>query len=74
MATRKNEPTVKKPAPPATPSAWNSLLSQAIRRAEMTGDNRLAGLKRAMVEKTAEKTLRKLGILTSTDMQREFPE
>lgn len=74
MATRSNEPTAKKTPLPATPSAWNVLLSQAIKRAEMTGDNRLAGLKRAMVEKTAEKTLRKLGILTGTDMQREFPE
>jgi hypothetical protein len=74
MATRSNDPPAKKPALPSSPSAWNSLLSQAIRRAEVTGDNRLGGLKRAMVERTAEKTLRKLGILTDTDLQREFPE
>lgn len=73
MATRKNVPDTKKPTAPTTASGWNTLLSQAIKRAEVRGDNRLAGLKRAMVEGQAEKTLRRLGILTETDLQREFP-
>ena len=74
MTTRKNEPAPKKPAHPTTATGWTSLLSQAIKRAEAKGDIRLAGLKRAMVEGTAEKTLRKLSILTDVDLQREFSD
>lgn len=52
---------------------WNQLLRTTITRAELTGDRRLEGLKRALVDGTAEKHLRRLGIIHDVDLTREFP-
>ncbi len=71
MASRTNEPRHKGPTGIL---GWNHLLSQAIRRAEKVGASRTAQLERALKDSQAEPTLRKLGILSETDIQREFPE
>ena len=71
MPSRTNEPV--KPKGPTGVIGWNQLLSQAIRQAEKIGDPRAAGLKKAMRDNAAEPTLRKFGILSETDIQREFP-
>jgi hypothetical protein len=52
---------------------WNQLLRKAIQRAEVTGDRRLEGLKRALVDGKAEKHLRLLSIIHDADLDREFP-
>ena len=57
---------------PTTPNGWNTLLSRAIRRAELSGDVRLNSLRAAMRDNRAEATLRKYGILSDIDLDREF--
>lgn len=72
MTTRTHAPPPKRKIP-AGPHGWNQLLSQAIRRAESLQDPRLAGLRKAMLEGRSEQALRLLGILSETDIEREFP-
>jgi hypothetical protein len=52
---------------------WKQLLRKAIEVAERTGDRRVEGLKRALVDNAAEKHLRRLGIIHDGDLTREFP-
>jgi hypothetical protein len=52
--------------------AWDTLMSQAITKAEATGDRRLAGLRRAIQEGKSEQVLRSFGIISEADLQREF--
>jgi len=73
MATRGHEP----PPPSKTPTTlqkWNQLLSQAIRQAEAKNDPRTQAFKKAMIQGTAEGTLRRYSILSEVDLKREFPE
>jgi hypothetical protein len=72
VKTRTHIPTVKRA--PAGPLEWNHLLSKAIKRAELKGDNRLAGLRKASSDGKAESILRRFGILSEADLVREFPD
>jgi hypothetical protein len=54
------------------PLAWDKLLSQAIALAEKKGDPRLEDLRRSIREGKSEGTLRKYGIISEADLQREF--
>jgi len=70
MKTRAHE-QVKQLTPKGT-VAWDTLMSQAIRVAEKTGDRRLAGLQRAIQEGKSEQVFRSFGIISEDDLQREF--
>ncbi len=64
------------PAPTTTTRsvlAWTDLLRQTTTRADQVGDRRAAGLRRAMVEGKAEAVLRRMSILSETDLDREMP-
>lgn len=71
MTTRTNTQIQRKL--PVGPHGWSQLMTATIRRAEAIQDPRLAGLRRAMVEGKAEGMLRKLGIISEADLDREFP-
>lgn len=73
--TRTLAQTVKstKPTPPTQVNGWNQLLSQVIKQAEAIGDPRLAALRKAMMDGRSESVLRKFGILSASDVDREFP-
>jgi len=58
---------------PVGPLAWDALMSRAIKRAETTGDPRLEALRRAIRQGKSEITLRKFGIISDRDLEREFP-
>lgn len=53
---------------------WKALLQQAIERAEKSNDRRVAGLRQALVSGNIEMHLRKLGIVSPEDINREFPD
>lgn len=72
MKTRTHVQPLKKA--PLGPVEWNHLLAKAIKRAEAKGDPRLAGLRRASMDGKAESVLRKFGIISETDLLREFPD
>lgn len=72
MTTRPHVQTERRA--PTGHNEWNALLSQSIRRAEALQDPRLAGLRKAMVEGKAEPTLRRMGIISKVDIEREFPD
>jgi len=55
------------------PTQWNNLLTKVIQRAAENRDPRLPGLRRAMTEGRSERVLRQYGILSETDIDREFP-
>jgi hypothetical protein len=59
---------------PASVNEWNTLLTLSIRRAETLRDPRLPGLRKAMQEGKAESFLRRMGIISKVDIEREFPE
>jgi hypothetical protein len=52
---------------------WHRLMQQVIRRAEQLGDRQLEGLRRALADGKAEQTLRRMGVIHSVDIDREFP-
>lgn len=58
----------------ASHADWKNLIQSAIDRAEKTNDRRVAGLKRALVSGNIEMHLRKLGIVCTEDLNREFPD
>lgn len=59
--------------PPTTIDQWHALMRQAIERAEMTGDRRIHGLRKALVDNKVERALRQMGIIHPVDILREFP-
>lgn len=61
-------------AGPTTVAGWSALLDRAISRAAELKDRRLGGLAKAQSEGTAEKALRRMGILSEADIAREFPD
>ena len=76
MATRLlgAQPTApKRPLAPERKEDWNQLLRSAIERATATGDRRLEGLRKALVDGRAEAFLRLQGIIHERDLAREFP-
>lgn len=60
--------------PPERRQEWQRLMQLVIHRAELLGDRRLSGLRRALADGEAELTLRRLGIIHQGDIQREFPD
>lgn len=58
---------------PANHVGWNDLIRQVIERAELRGDRRLSGLRKSLTDGRAEAHLRRLGIISETDLHREFP-
>ncbi len=52
---------------------WHRLMMQVIARAQTTGARHLPGLRQAVASGQIETTLRRMGILSSTDIEREFP-
>jgi hypothetical protein len=73
LLNQSNQPTVKRRQAPERLEDWKQLLRKAIQRAETSGDRRLEGLKRALVDGQAESHLRRLGIIHDVDLSREFP-
>lgn len=59
--------------PPKTLNEWRLLMRQVIERAEIQGDRRVEGLRKAMADGNAERHLRMMGIIHPTDILREFP-
>jgi len=76
MASRAYNQTPPKTAikTPQNYSEWHSFLVKVIERAARQEDRRLPGLRKALVEGNAEKYLRMMGIISTTDVLREFPE
>jgi len=66
-------PTLKRIQAPDRKADWMQLLVKTIQRAEGSGDRRLEGLKRALVDSQAERHLRRLGVIHDVDLDREFP-
>lgn len=71
---RSLKPKVQKIQAPATMDGWRQLMQQAIAAAERTGDRRVHGLRKALVDGKAERVLRMMGIIHPGDLRREFPE
>ena len=69
-ATPKKPPTIQSPR---TPHEWKNLAALALEQARAAGDPRVGGLQRALETGQAEKHLRLMGIVCSTDINREFP-
>ena len=63
------------PAPkgPTDPIGWNRLLQVVIARAISIGSPAVPGLQAALMQGKSETHLRRLGILSQTDIDREFP-
>lgn len=59
---------------PKNHNEWKALLNQVIDRAERMGHRQLPGLRAAMTENRAETHLRRLGIISQNDLDREFPQ
>jgi hypothetical protein len=66
--------TSPRPAGPQTSAGWDALMDRAIARATEKSDRRLAGLLKARQDSRSEKVLRAMGILSETDIRREFPD
>lgn len=73
LLNQSNQPPAKRIQAPDRREDWKQLLVKAIQRAETSGDRRLEGLKRALVDGQAERHLRRLGIIHDVDLSREFP-
>lgn len=71
LGTATSSPAKKIQAPERRED-WNQLLRKAISAAESAGDRRLEGLRRAQVTGSAEAHLRRLGIIHTGDLEREF--
>ena len=73
MTTRLlNAPLV--PPAPRNSLEWHQLMMQVISRAQTVESRFLPGLRQAVTAGQIEPTLRRLGILSLTDIDREFPE
>lgn len=66
-------PTTTKVSAPKSHVEWTKLMRQVISRAEALQHRQLPGLRNALVTGGAEAYLRKLGIISLTDLEREFP-
>lgn len=75
MATRAfNQPPQTSPVKmPRNLEEWATLMRKAIEHAEATGDRRIHGLRKALVDGNSERHLRTLGIISETCLHREFP-
>ena len=68
-----NQPPSKPTQAPTTHADWHSLMLKAIAKADLTGDRRAAGLRKALAEGRVERHLRLLSIIHEGDLPREFP-
>ena len=59
---------------PKTTAEWEKLMRVVIAKAEAQGDRRIHGLRKALVDGKAERTLRMMGIIHLGDLPRVFPE
>jgi hypothetical protein len=59
---------------PTSHDEWKALMQDAIARAEKSNDRRIAGLRHALVSGNIELHLKKLGIVSTQDLTREFPD
>lgn len=76
MPTRLLDPNGgRSPSPaPKNPVEWHRLMQQVIAQAQRTGSRHLLGLRQAASSGQNEAMLRRMGILSATDIAREFPE
>jgi hypothetical protein len=58
---------------PKTAAEWEKLMRLVIVTAETRGDRRIHGLRKALVDGKAERTLRMMGIIHLGDLPRVFP-
>jgi hypothetical protein len=68
-AKKKSSPIVM----PKSTAEWEKLMRVVIALAEARGDRRAPGLRKAMVDGKAERTLRLMGIIHPGDLPRVFP-
>ena len=73
MKTRLLIPPPTSPMP-RNPIEWRKLMAAAIDQAERNGSRHLPGLRQALASGQSELLLRRMGILSPTDIAREFPE
>ncbi len=71
--TRLLVPTAQTARVPRTAQEWGRLMQEVIVRAESLEDRRLPGLRLALVSGISESHLRKMGIISTVDLEREFP-
>lgn len=71
--TRLLVPSTETIRAPESIQEWNRLMMDVISRAESLEDRRLPGLRKALVDGKAETHLRKLGVISPADVEREFP-
>jgi hypothetical protein len=57
---------------PRNPIEWDTLASKAIKLSDQIGDRRSLALKKAIQEGRSENILRSYGIISDTDLAREF--
>lgn len=58
---------------PGSVAEWDRLMQLVIERADQCKDRRLSGLRKALVDGQSERFLRSLGIISTVDLDREFP-
>jgi hypothetical protein len=58
---------------PKSHAEWDALASKAAKAAKRVGDGRAYPLTKAIQEGRSERLLRSFGILSETDIVREFP-
>lgn len=68
--TFRNPPPTRRTA--VTPRQWRTLCEMALQRAQEVGDRRAEGLAKALETRREQATLQSLGILSETDLDREF--
>ena len=73
MATRLAKPPPK-PSTPVGTMAWAQLLRDAIAQAEKAKDPRAIGMRKHLGTGQEERFLRRMGIIGSQDITREFPD
>lgn len=65
--------TVKRPTPiPRSSVEWNSLMRKVIAQAESLNDPRVPSLRLSLSKGESERRLRRLGIISESDINREF--
>jgi hypothetical protein len=69
---KRNQPP-SRPTAPQSMQQWAQLMRAVIARAEELKHPSLPGLKEALAKGTAEAHLRRRGIITLRDIDREFP-
>lgn len=58
---------------PKSQADWDTLASKASKAADLAGDKRAYSIKKAIQEGRSEKILRSFGVISESDVTREFP-